>query len=951
MAQVIDTMGKQRDTSRKANGLPQVVSGSSHGGNKTEVKPDLKPEVEQQQQQQSQRQYSSSPFSRAVRRYTGISGGTPTTSEAKQPSQQWSPIYASLSDDGTTGQERPESYWGNMREREGKEAPEDTGSSEQQSEESSGLMPEVRTGPAFGNHSWNDVYEKDMLAQGMSQDYIDKVIKDPYALSTAVTEELENGSKPEWSYDEYSLDDSHIDDGTMDKSHLLSDWMTGKQYYHYVHDLGMPGMPEDEIDVSDNGKYAKTQQRQIYGFPQYIPNSSYELGLTIPNIMSAARTFSDYIGNLRTHGFADDVDYMVNTDTGHGAVNSFSGRDFERKLNGYTSQTKDLHDRAVEGDPEAMSVFMSDENHSSPYTTMVREWTLPDGSKHYGVNTEKYKYNDLVDEDTYNDLVWWGVDEDTVPSPPDENGMMTYGNMTINPDGFGTLQTKDGFTLNVEPTSDGRIQVADDDAYEKWWDSHSNGDVYLAFSDGSSAIVSAEDIKKANKEHPNQSWLEDELVSYDTTNLKDMEGFDPTSLTVGNPTSLGESLDENGNGSEVGMMYVPDMVLPDGTPISQDVVFKVANDKDPDDWRDDGISYDFERGVFGLPPVLSAAAMMVNPMLAGIDSRPRHLMHDNILDEDGLHLGLHETPDWITDAGLNSIPISTPVYQWVDAGSRAYPYIAGIESASGDEYGRYQTTGYDPGSEENAIKAVSTLFSPALENLAGYGHEPLLDPMVERLIGRTFDEGTFPNLLLSKGWDSVGEAAEEVFGNYVDEPSVYGFRNSWASPIDYPYAGMGKIYDKDHNQIYEIGDDASDKELSAFYDRMVKKYGQFPVLYDEHGREFRDPNTPIGDRLSNAFAPTPENLRDTANSAFGGAGVSMLYSMPELMMHGFGSGIGSMLGKPKPKNSNLSQGEWEIGADVDDIDDEIHVPDSVKSDRISTNDYRISPGAPIRFKE
>lgn len=810
-------------------------------------------------------------------------------------------------------------------------------------------------GEESGPTRTNDTYERDMINNGMSMDYLDSVIREPNAVEAAL--DSSNELDPEWRKDLLNQLTTSIDDGTMDREHLLSDWMTGKQYYHYVHDLGMPGMPEDQIDVSDRSRYSKSQQQQLNGFQPYIPNSTYELGMSVPNIASATRTLHNYISNLRENGFLDDVDYRIMTDTGHG-VKSFSGRDFDKMSNGYASQVQDLYDRAMMGDPDALSILTSAEGHLSPYTTMVRERELPDGSKHYGVVTERYDVNDLADEDVFNDLVWWDINDNTQATYPDENGVSTYGNVRLKLDNdynilSGTLHTKDGFDLNIEPSQNGSFQiVTDDDAFNDWWNSHNSGNQYVAFSDGSSAIVSSKDIDKATKENPNSDWIKDNLVSYDSTSLKDIDGFDPDSLTVGNPTKLGDTF--NRNKSEIGVMYVPDMVLSDGTPISRDAVLKIANDDNPDDYAEDGISYKFEPSGLSskrLPLPLSIAPGLSNPILYNTDSRPRRLMHDSIIDEEGLHLGWPETFNWLADASANSIPISMPGLQWVDAFANALPYATGVESSSGDEYGRYQTTGYDIGSDENAIKFGTTIFGPKLENLAGYGHEPFLDPVIGDLIDKRFAEGTFSNLLLNKGWDSVGEAIEEVIGNYVDELGVYGLRNAWADPISRPYAGMGKVYDKDHNLLYDIGDDVSDEELSDIYANMKEAdpTGQFPVLYDEHGREFRDPDTPIGRRFANAFAPTPENLRETANAAAGGGGVSMLYGMPELMY-----GAGKSLMSKRQKNENLSPDEWKVGSGSEGagiLDNEILMPESINSDRISSNDYRISPGAPIRFKE
>lgn len=823
----------------------------------------------------------------------------------------------------------------------------------------------------------NSVYEKDMLDNGVSQDYIDKFMKGPEYSYTPkdIWDDTINALKDPQAASEDLLDavDSNsmldpeavgkgteVDDGTMDSPHLLSDWMTGKQYYHYVHDLGMPGMPEDQIDIS-NGKYSKAQQRQLYGFPYYIPSDTYELGMSLPNLEAAIYNIDNYVKNLRQRGFHGESDYQIETDTGKGnGIENFSGNDFDMVKNGYLSQVNDLYERASKGDPDAMSVFLDSESES-PYTPMVKEHELPDGSKHYGVVTERRPVNDLQNKDVMEDLLNWNIDDDTEWTYPDENGMSTFGNITVKLDDnynivSGTWQTKDGYNLDIEVEPDGSFRpVFEGKEYDKWVNSHDTGDEYIAFSDGTSATVSGEDIDKAMKKSPNKHWYTNEFVNYNDTNLKDIDGFDLGSLTVGKPTSLEDAYNwGKGKGSEAGVIYVPDMVLPDGTAISKDVALKLARDENPDDWEKDKIRYHFEpRGGFNLKknPWL-APIVGSNPLLWLTDSRPRRLMHDEIIDEDGLHLGINETPDWIADAALNSILISTPIYQWLDSAANAVPYFRGIETGSGDKYGRYQSTGYEPGSEENMAKATSTFLGPALENLSGLGHEPVLDPIVGKLIDRKFADDTFTNLALNKTWDAIGEGLEEIIGNYFDEPGTYGFKNAWANPISRPYAGMGKIYDKDHKQIGEVGDDVSDEDLSKLYDEIVKKYGQdsqFPVLYDEHGREFKDPNTPIGDRFINAFEPTPEHWRETANAAFGGAGVSLLYNFPELL---YGAGT-SLLRRPKVKNDTILE-DWETDADNEDADSDIYVPESVrggKSDRISSNDYTINPGAPIRFKE
>lgn len=936
--------------------------------------------------------------------YSGISGGTPVVSSqpSKSSSTQTYKPYKPVSFDFGTNDEpgihtasmsTPQKMADNKYDKVGEWGSRGT--------DVHGNEMEEKWFPWEEYQDTNDIYERDMLAQGMSMDYLDNILRRDDTIDYL----LEQGNEldPKLRKDLQNQLADTIDDGTLDRPHLLSDLMDGKQYYHYVHDLGLPGMPEELIDTR-NGQYSKKQQQSLYDFPPYVPNTRYGAGLNFAGLLSSSEMLSDWIGNARTNGLVGplkrtveravgntfsnyggsklrslgnnilanipehDVDYDITTDTGHHIVNTFSGSDFEKMLNGYMSQSQDLYDKAAEGDSDAFAALTTPSD-DKPYTTMVREYSLPDGSKHYGVITKKHRINDLDNNDDYKyDLIFGDTpdreirDEDIISQ--DENGTrVAFGNAIFEYSNDrqplrGTIQTKDGFTLNMRPSPEGGFElVNDDEAYNNWYDSHYGNNEYIAFSDGSSVILPTKDVNNGKEE-----W-----VHYYDTDLKDRNGFDQSSLTVGNPTSLKDTYGKTG--SEVGIMYVPDMVLPDGTAISRDVVNKIGNDENPDDWEDDGISYDFERsGVNPLRMLLDSdlpdplkipatvAAFGINPVGIATDSRPRRFMHDEIIDDDGLHLGLIETPNWMTDAALNSIPISTPGYQFVDAYSNALPYAAGVESASRDEYGRYQTTGYDPGSDENVIKIGTTMLSPYLENLAGYGHEPFIDPFVEKLIDSKFADETFLNLLLKKTWDSAGEAGEEVIGNYFDEPGTYGAKYMWADPIAYPYANMGDIYDKDHNLLFDkqATENASDKDLSKLYEKIMKKYGQngrFPVLYDEHGREFRNPNTPIMGRFTNAFSPTPENLRDTANAALGGAGVSWLYSMPELLF----SGIGSLAKSgSKIKNKNLSEDEWKIGSNSENANTDVYANDEVEfDDRISPDSYkyRIDPDAKILFND
>lgn len=711
----------------------------------------------------------------------------------------------------------------------------------------------------------NDVYESDMIANGMSDDYLNNVIKEQNSIGASVNRR--NGLSDKERSDLMSSLTTTVDDGTMDRPHLLSDIMTGKQYYHYVHDLGLPGMSEDQIDISDNARYSKEEEQIRNGFMPYSPTAAHSLGRIVPSVAAATRLLSDHVSNLRTRGLFNDVDYDIHADTGYDSNATFSGRDFENLRNGYLSQTDKLYNDANNGDIDALSSFINGPT-SGPYSTMVKQFSLPDGSMHYGVLTGLEVMPDVGD---INDLI-------------DPSGI-EYGS-DGNPK---TIRTLDGATLNMDGSN-----VVEDNAFYDWYNSHLM--YQMSFSDGSSASIPLSDMQSFDKDD-DINW-----VMYEKTGLD----VDPTSLNVGTPKTLNDSLSEDG--AELGSYYVPDMVLSDGTRIPFDVAYAASIDEDPDD-TSDGISYTFQRS--GLNPLrltdaigdlgesiggLGGAALgnvgnvgglvlggiggglgsVANPILSLTDSRPRRLMHQMPIDEEGVHI--LDLPNNLADWSANSATISAPYYQWVDAFSHAMPYAAGVEATQRDASGVYRMTGWDPETEEgatrNALLSVPVLAGPALENLAGnIGHETWLDEPVNRLIDSRIPRGTLGNLLAHHGFDMVGEGAEENIGDVVDELATYG-RNAYANRVVVPTTDMA-VYDEDGNLLKEAGKDF---------------IGPFRgTLYDEHGVELRDPNTSTSDRISNFVPHTSEQLREGANSFLGGAGVSALMGFPGLLYGGANS--------------------------------------------------------------
>lgn len=958
---VVDDAGKVVDTaSRKSNNSKTTSnksssknsnSGSSFGNILKRVS-DAVRELPQRTANEVSQKISDINTMSASSREKESDAATPSFSSSTSVSPSVSTTKAKPADAKSTKAKSLEPYWSQLN---------DNGT-EQSIQTSSMLEPryasDMYDDAYLERDRINDIYEQDMIDSGMPVDYISNVLRTDNSVGSALNNELD----PSWRSDLANSLTSAVDDGTMDRPHLLSDMMTGKQYYHYVHDLGMPGLSEDLIDVSDRARYSKSEQQRENGFTPYIPSVSYSIGKQFTlDPLAAVTQATSWMENLRENGFKNDVGYDITADTGYGRQ-KFPGKLFDRGTNGYLSQFNDLYSRAYNGDPDAM-LEMTSEHGDEPYTRMVREWELPDGSLHYGVITRNEPGFD-VGEKGMSDLLWSNVNQDTpLEQVFDKDGQPTnfvkQGNITYEVTDWNTgelapvsVTSGDGFVIGLEPdpdNPDGGMRLKDDDSLQKWYDSHKV--INVGFSDGSVATIPSSEAEAAIKKNKDGSYIKDnEWVPYSGTSLADV---DPVSinLNVGEPTSLRDYYDvTDDTGSQLGMIYEPDMVLPDGTRISHDAALRIAQDKNPNDSDVDGIKYDFEPsgvnpGRYG--PIGNFVGLADFPLLF-TDSRPKRLMHEELFDEDGANLD--EAPNMVANWATNSIPISLPYYQRLDALAKSLPYLYGVESGGRDSNGRYVSTGYEPGSIENSIKAALALFGPDVENLSGkFGHEGWLDRPMENLIKKRFAEGTIPNLLAEQAWDSTGEALEELIGNYVDEFGTYGLRNAWADPLAIPEPGTD-VYDEDNKLLFSVPK------------KGPVPYGPYPVMYDEYGREIRDPNTPIDRRISNAFAPTPENLRDTANAMAGGAGVSWLYNLPAVM-----SGTIGIAGHNYMQNKNKSNSQTNFQDDIrDDIGNgnndqmdvvdesdlpDIVVPNSLRgSDRIpyDPDRYIIPPNAPIR---
>lgn len=743
MAQVIDTTGKQRDASREANGLPQVVSGSSHGGNKAEVKPDLKPGVEEQQ-------YSSSPFTKAVKRYTGISGGTPTTSRQRQSSQAWSPTYASLSST-TKFDHEPKSYWDKVQEENQRLADSIdayyNGDDEQQTEESSELMPEMRIESASDSgyeykpgegtvNRWGEEYKDDPVGP-INTDWIGNTrTNDRYEDLFATGFNGETDGMPA-----YDLETTHgrkngilstgstsptvsnvIDDGTMDYEHLTSPRISGSQLIRYAENGLAPGMTPDDIRrINPERNYVKSMLPEEYKFKPYIPDArTYaDMMLSYPSEVVSKNTGE--LANIRGNIASVVNPYEINY-TKDGNTRQFNGNVFDEGVYDYMANV--YHNR--EYNPEMF--FDDSHNDGGHWSQYAQRWDTqtPTGETehHYGSMTSDFESNhdgtvNIVFEDGSQATVsdsWF----QTLLNPETNN----Y-EIPVDYDGSYWVMTPDGGRQNFYS------------APESYSD-NMDGTTNVNFSDGSTATMSDQYLisripNGMTQDDDGQWWVTFE--DYEPDKVSDeyaksvMENYGRNAdgsyeftypmIPYGgldNVTDLGLEFDTaqlNGtaipdryvdaNGVEhdqlanpdVVSYWAPDYVMDDGTVVSYLDAMAMAGDTNGRESNDllgdgDSIDYDFDT-ILPVDMLLPISYLPGVPQMLDITNMPLRLQPEPLsVNEDGevdLSNLFSNSGNRILDWTAGSLPIMINRTQWPASLSNATQDLGGMSSADYNPYG------------------------------------------------------------------------------------------------------------------------------------------------------------------------------------------------------------------------------------------------------------------------
>ncbi|MCR4870351.1 MAG: hypothetical protein K5859_03515 [Atopobiaceae bacterium] len=369
--------------------------------------------------------------------------------------------------------------------------------------------------------------------------------------------------------------------------------------------------------------------------------------------------------------------------------------------------------------------------------------------------------------------------------------------------------------------------------------SYDDENMYLTFTDGGTIAVPMS-LAPSIIDDKGQISLDTSMVAVDRAH-----GELPDNLSILNDMDRIASLTEGGISPlyYAGVQYIPDMKLDDGTYMPYVDVERLYYDREigdnPDNAGDNDIEYGFSPGAFNVP---------------------RRLQQQELLSDEGWNSdffgggnALRNTFDWTA----GSIPISFEILQpWLTSGSNALMAMRGVNSGSYNPYthsyhlnagylddngnlrygvtDRYGNVNDRQSAESILWNTAGTALVPATEHIAGsIGSSPIERALTRAGLYPTLgDNPTVRRILANALAGSAGEGVEEIIGNYFDDLSTYGPTGFYA------------------NQVYD-------------------QYGN--PMYDITGREIRDYDTPVNERLSNAMNPA-----DAVNAFAGGVGVSMM---------------------------------------------------------------------------
>lgn len=476
------------------------------------------------------------------------------------------------------------------------------------------------------------------------------------------------------------------------------------------------------------------------------------------------------------------ADTMTGTQYMHYAELGMGGRPIEQidPTKTYSKRRENINYGFTPFVPDQMSYvnMIADNVMDTPHRTGtwlsgLRETITPDYTINYGNGSSmsgrdfdklstpylnQFYYNDRFNPEQFltrptdNENVTAFIREYVVPDK-DGNETYHYGRLTSvqeEEDGTYTAGFSDGSSVNVS---------------REYIDSISNGDGSVTMTDSARVPVSqARGILPA-----------------DIDSLNDVDSIMASAEAAG-----GSPLDY------ADVIYIPDLVLSDGTRIPYSDVERIYWDKTPENdegQQDDDIGYEFKR--FGI-----------------FDNKPRRLNQQEMFktnEHGGIDVDMSDIGNNAIDWTLGSLPISIgTVMPWIYSTSGATSSLGGVNPASydptTDSYGliagsyddqgrlRYGVT--DSNGRRDDERSESTRWWNAAGNAAVPLTEMIVGPVGEQIVPL---ERIFRSELPSNptAWQVIknalvgaaGEGVEEDLGNIFDELTEYGPSGMFTNPV------------------------------------------------------------------------------------------------------------------------------------------------------------------------
>jgi len=206
---------------------------------------------------------------------------------------------------------------------------------------------------------------------------------------------------------------------------------------------------------------------------------------------------------------------------------------------------------------------------------------------------------------------------------------------------------------------------------------------------------------------------------------------------------------------------------------------------------------------------------------------------------------------WFVDMALGSAPLFWSPTAATQAIGNTYQNMQGFRAGTQDGNGTYKLLSEDPTREQQLVTSAGSAILPLTERLWGIGRSAASSamPFMKAL------ERTHPNIanhpLTIGGGNAVGEAVEEIPGNFVEEMQSSGtIGDYFANPLYY-------YYDKRGDRVYTTDESDPNNPDVNYY-----------AAYDRQGKRLKDQSTDFFGRQGNFWSEAPASM--LGGAALGG---------------------------------------------------------------------------------